>query len=320
MKLKSLLIKSKIGIGMALIGALLYSCDMLHDDMDDCGLYLRFKYDYNMKKTDLFAQQVKRVDVFFFNEKGVLQEHLFEEGTALSDPAYRMDISQLPRKNYQIVTWAGLSDDYELNFEKGTATINDLKLNLLHGGKLRSEIYSNEQSDLWFGNYSIGKKDWKNDTKEIHLTKDVNTFHISLSNDGKQMNEAQLRNYTIQIISGRGEYNFSNEPLSTDDFAYAPYEYKANEEQWMANIKTMRVLENHPARLIIRTNDGKVIADMDLLYYIKEGSFKGEGQGMTFSQYLDWQDHFYIQLDIYAYVAISITINGWTVWLQGTDI
>ena len=82
----------------------------------------------------------------------------------------------------------------------------------------------------------------------------------------------------------------------------------------------MRILEDKSARLLVRTSDGKIVADIDLIYYIKEGSFKGEGDGMTFSEYLDRQDHFYIHLNIQGYMAVSITINGWTIWLQGTDI
>lgn len=33
-------------------------CDVLHDDLSECDLYLRFRYDYNLASEDWFADQV----------------------------------------------------------------------------------------------------------------------------------------------------------------------------------------------------------------------------------------------------------------------
>lgn len=324
MKIKSLLIKAQIGVNMALASLMFHSCDMLHDDVDDCGLYLRFKYDYNMKKTDLFSEQVKRVDVFFFDPNGILREQMSAEGSVLTNPNFRMDLTRLPRNDYQVISWAGLSEDYKLEVKKGMTNINDFKLQLLYEDKLKDGIYSHGRSDLWHTLDSIKKGDWRGETKEVSLIKNTNYFHISIGDNTGRTGESQLKEYTFQLTTGDGGYNHKNEPLSDKELIYGPVDYSENttddKSQWMANIGTMRILEDQPAKLVIRTKDNQVVANIDLMYYIKEGVYKSEGQGMIYSEYLDRQDHFYIHFEIRDYIAVSITINGWTTWLHNTDL
>lgn len=319
MKIKSLLTRS-VGLCISLLTMLLSSCDMFHDSMEDCGLYLSFRYDYNMKKTDLFAEKIKRVDAFFFDKNGILQEHMFVEGEVLSNPGYRMDLTNLKRGDYQILTWAGLGSDYELSFQKGITRLEEFNLKLLSEAALRNGVYSKSHADLWYGSTVIKASYWDNRTHEVSLIKDTNFFHISLQNDGAPLSEEQLREYSFQIITGNGEYDYKNNPLSKKELTYGPYNYTTDENVGVVDVNTMRILEDQSARLVIRSSDGKIVVDLDLMYYIKEGSFKGEGEGMTFSEYLDRQDHFYVHFNIQGYMAVSITINGWTIWLQGTDI
>lgn len=326
MRIKSLLTRTKIGVCMVFVSFLLNSCDTFHDNMDGCGLYLRFKYDINMKKTDLFAERVKRVDVFLFEPNGVLKEHLFAEGDVLTDPNYRMDMTSIPRNNYQVVTWAGLSDDYQLEFKVGETHLNDFELQLHYAEKLTNGIYLHSHSDLWHGITSIDKKDWTNLTKEINLIKNTNYFHISLGSGNAIFNKNQLSEYTFQLITDNGEYDYKNDPTTETKLIYGPYDYskynssKDVTEKWLADINTMRILENQPANLSIRSKNNQVVANIDLMYYIENGIYQSEGQGMSFTEYLDRQDHFYIHFEINNYVAVSITINGWTTWLHNTDL
>lgn len=37
---------------------ILTSCDMFHEDLPECRLFVKFKYDYNMLFTDAFHTQV----------------------------------------------------------------------------------------------------------------------------------------------------------------------------------------------------------------------------------------------------------------------
>ena len=58
-------------LGYAFLAAgLSTSCDMMHDETDDCptGLYLSFKYDYNLQRADMFNDHVGAVSVYVFDE------------------------------------------------------------------------------------------------------------------------------------------------------------------------------------------------------------------------------------------------------------
>ena len=60
-------------LGYAFLAAgLSTSCDMMHDETDDCptGLYLSFKYDYNLQRADMFNDHVGAVSVYVFDETG----------------------------------------------------------------------------------------------------------------------------------------------------------------------------------------------------------------------------------------------------------
>ena len=67
------MIKKWFAVWCGLIsGALTVSCDMMHDETDDCptGLYLSFKYDYNLQRADMFNDHVGAVSVYVFDETG----------------------------------------------------------------------------------------------------------------------------------------------------------------------------------------------------------------------------------------------------------
>lgn len=94
----------------------LSSCDMMHEDRSDCptGLYLRFRYDYNLQRADMFADHVGAVDVYVFDEQGryvaKLSEANREAHRPLAEPGYAMHAPLAPGK-YQFVALAG-QDDY----------------------------------------------------------------------------------------------------------------------------------------------------------------------------------------------------------------
>lgn len=50
------------------------SCSMIQDDFDDCpsGLYVRFVYDYNTLRSDMFNDHVGHVRLYVYNESGQL--------------------------------------------------------------------------------------------------------------------------------------------------------------------------------------------------------------------------------------------------------
>ena len=60
----------RVALGLLAVMAMasLASCDMMKQDLEDCpyGLYLQFKYDYNLQRADMFNDHVGAVDVYVF--------------------------------------------------------------------------------------------------------------------------------------------------------------------------------------------------------------------------------------------------------------
>lgn len=75
MKLKKRLLNILMGVAaLAPALSLMQSCSMMHDDLSDCpaGLYVRFVYDYNTARADLFKDHVGYVKLFVYDDKGRL--------------------------------------------------------------------------------------------------------------------------------------------------------------------------------------------------------------------------------------------------------
>nr|MCR4582613.1 FimB/Mfa2 family fimbrial subunit [Prevotella sp.] len=52
--------------------ALLSSCEMMKEDEDltNCGLFVTFKYDYNLQRADMFGDHVGGVTLYVFDSDG----------------------------------------------------------------------------------------------------------------------------------------------------------------------------------------------------------------------------------------------------------
>lgn len=108
MKLKDLL--------LALVSlATLSGCDMMKEDVDDtyCGLFVNFKYDYNLQRADMFKDHVGGVTLYVFDSNGGFvrtyeANNIPQMGTLLYDGtyAYCMHITDLPDGSYRFIALA----------------------------------------------------------------------------------------------------------------------------------------------------------------------------------------------------------------------
>ena len=89
------------------------SCDMMEEDLSDCayGLYVTFKYDYNLERADMFNDHVGSVTLYAFDEDGKLvmtQEESNTDGVApLKDKTYTMHVTTLNPGKYKFIALAG---------------------------------------------------------------------------------------------------------------------------------------------------------------------------------------------------------------------
>lgn len=87
--------------------------DYWHQDYQDCpyGVYVKFKYDYNLQRADMFPDHVGQVTLYVFDDKGNFVTSQTETNSALSsplkDPNYVMHIENLQPGKYQFLALAG---------------------------------------------------------------------------------------------------------------------------------------------------------------------------------------------------------------------
>ena len=113
--------------------ATLSSCDMMTEDRDDCptGLYLTFKYDYNLQRADMFGDHVGAVDVYVFDADGKYVKTLSEANAGpvrpLASPTYAMHANLAPGK-YKFIVLAGQATYADqLNSQRATFMRSELQ-------------------------------------------------------------------------------------------------------------------------------------------------------------------------------------------------
>ena len=65
---------------LCLAAAGLSGCTLMHDELDPCpsGVDLKFVYDYNIQRADMFPDHVGGVTVYVFDQSGRSEEHTSE--------------------------------------------------------------------------------------------------------------------------------------------------------------------------------------------------------------------------------------------------
>ena len=103
---------NKILLFTTLVGTMT-ACDSVLDfDEGDCSIEygVTFKYDYNIKNVDAFAQEVKNITLYAFDDNNNLVAMKAESGDMLATGEYAMTMDIDPEK-YHLIAWAGLDDE-----------------------------------------------------------------------------------------------------------------------------------------------------------------------------------------------------------------
>lgn len=230
------------------------SCDMMHEDRDDCptGLYITFKYDYNLQRADMFNDHVGAVTLYVFDEQGRLVKTQEESnrGTAqpLKDPMYKMHITDLPDGRYQFIALAGqksYSDQLTTQRAKFKRTdmatgsnMTDLEIMLDHianSGVLKdygegtTADYMVENNalpldTLWHGMKTalVEVKNTRPTYDTISLVRDTKRILVTL----REIDDPTLmdvNDYEFRIIDKNTHILWDNSLDETDEVVYTPY-------------------------------------------------------------------------------------------------
>ena len=316
MKLKSLL--RHIAMWFVLIGSLIMtSCDSFNEDLLECRLFVKFKYDYNMEFADAFHSQVDKVELYVFDKDGKFLFKQAEEGSTLGTGSYLMEV-KLPVEQYQFMAWAGAHDSYDItSLQAGVSSIADLKLQLKREETL---IIDKELEPLWYG--EINNVDFTGTTDQtevINLIKDTNKVRFVFQGSNEDSWGVDVNAYTYEIIESNGYLAHDNSLLGDDNLSFRPYHIEQkNLAAGIVELNTMRFLANRNARFVVTEKaTGKKVFDINLTDFLV--MTKIEGHNMSAQEYLDRESEYKIVFffaDNDPWLVLQININGWTWYFQ----
>lgn len=237
MKVRNLLLAF---VSLALFG----SCDMMKEDVDEtyCGLFVNFKYDYNLQRADMFKDHVGGVTLYVFDSDGRYIKSYENNnvplmGTMLYDGTYGqcMHITDLPDGNYRFIALANQKPYLETlatpgaKYRRADMKVGNENTNLTVTLDRTSGIVSNAapMDTLWHGMTGAEPIPVKNvgyTVTTISMVRDTKMLTIGLHNldDDKRTNiTTDDFDFFIQDKNGRIAYN--NAVVEEEMLTYTPF-------------------------------------------------------------------------------------------------
>lgn len=265
---------SKLLLLTVLAGAIA-SCDsVLNFEEGDCDIKYRvkFKYDYHMKQgVDAFAQEVKTVTLYAFDDNGNFVYQKTEEGEPLADGSYSMEVEINPQK-YHLVTWAGLDDEsFAVPVMTGESEITELTVLTLRDPATRAAegeedkyIVKKNLSPLFHGEAIKGKSvlyttpttgnGIREEVTTIGLMKNTNNIRIVIAqvnkNPEKPVASARAIKadmFTYAIYDDNGKMNYDNSLLEDNLLTYQPFITETDKVTTRAFSSEKEGAETYPA-------------------------------------------------------------------------
>ena len=331
----------KIWTLLLLFAGSLASCNVLTEEDQDCALYVRFKYDMNMKFADAFQNAVNSVTLYAFKD-GVLAYQRTEEGELLKQNGYRMRIDEIPyreKHKYDYITWAGEPDNESFTIPVltvGKSTKEDLFCQLNRAG---NGVVSDDLEDLFHGmtngqDYSRSASSAAGDEVVIPLTKNTNNIRIVLQHlSGKPVDVNKL-NFTI--TDKNGLMNYDNMLLGEDVITYKAW-HKAQgsagigEQQEgvitevnlaLADLTVARLMADEEPILVVTNDEEEMVIRIPLVDYALLYK-RLRYEDMPDQEFLDRQDEYNMTFFLdenYRWINQFIYINSWKVVLQESEL
>ena len=275
------------------------SCDSFNEDLPECRLSVKFKYDYNMEFADAFHAQVDKVELYVFDKNGKYLFKQAEEGSALSTGNYLMEV-ELPVGQYQFMAWAGARDSYDITSKREA-----------------SLIINKRMETLWYGEViNVNFDGTVHQTETINLIRDTKIVRFGFQSYTGSWT-LDMNDYDYEIIESNGHLGHDNSLLDDDVLSFRPY-YMEQKDPATAyvDMNTMRLMEDRKTRLVLTEKaSGKRVFDINLIDYL--AMTNAEGKNLSTQEYLDRQSNYHIIFFLSeSWLAVQIVVNGWVHRIQ----
>ena len=307
----------------------------------DCGTYynIEFKYDYNMKNADAFANEVKSVSLFVFDQNDILVESVTiadEERLKAADFAIPLELES---GEYELVAWAGLNNE----------TSFDLLADAVDGKTKREELQvalkvTNDKrvaadlEPLYHGavtlNYTAEPGIY---TETMSLVKDTNVVRILL----QQMSDGIVaEKFRYEITADNGLLDWNNDVIASGELTYEPWsvttgtadvapDYGTNATRAdqvsvaIAEFTINRMIDGQsPILTIYNLEENEPVLSIPVADYalLVKGYYNSN---MSNQEYLDRQDEYNMTFFLDEdgdWLSASIIVNSWRVVLNNDTL
>lgn len=290
----------------------LHSC--MKEDFSKCGLYIRFKYTNNPDHTDKFAEEIKDVDLFIFDDNGIFVGKW--EHSALSGNEMKLS---LENGTYTMVAWANLSEHFTYTqFVAGTTTFDEAVLSLQRDADQTvsvhpAPIYHSIVSDFYVKR--LGLQTCEMDLSHVvnHLQVDLEGLPIEENPSMKALSPADNTRFAVEVTGNNADFSFDY--TRKDDAPFVHY----TPNYW----QTGRILHAGFTLMKLEPGDATVIRVFHLegdgswktLYEASLTDLITQNPSMDFT--LNSEFTISLQFD-YTYAVVEVKVNGWTA-VEGDD-
>ena len=309
----------------------------IYEGEGDCGTYynIEFKYDYNMKFADAFAQEVNSLALFVFDQNDTLVKSIVEQDSAkLAEESYAMAL-ELESGKYELVAWAGLmneeSFDLLATIEEGKTKREELQVAL----KNNEGVVDSDLLPLYHGamtlNYTSEPGTF---TETMSLVKDTNVVRVVL----QQMSDGVVaEKFRYEITADNGLLNHNNEVVSNGMLTYKPWSVSSGTVEVdpgystngatrgdqvsvaVAEFTISRMIDGQsPVLTVWNIEENERVLSVPIADYalLVKGNYNSS---MSNQEYLDRQDEYNMTFFLDEdgdWLSASIIVNSWHVVLS----
>jgi hypothetical protein len=203
----------------------------VHGDLDDCppmvNYAVAFQYTNHTGKTDRFYDDVKKINLYVFDEQNLV----YTTTTELSPYEANFNIPlDLPMGNYHIIAWGNVLDDQPFSvtpdeFVKGETTLEEARLVLQREA---NNLSQSELEKLFYGEINAEIPLYIDRIDTIPLVNNTNDVRVVLHWDhsGTVTSAEKIVDYdevTVRLRGSNAVYNFRNGFVEPNTVVYAPY-------------------------------------------------------------------------------------------------
>ena len=315
---------------------------LIFEGEGDCGVYyrIRFKYDYNIKFADAFANEVNSVALYVFDQNNILVNQIATtDKAALSSGAFEIPLELTPGK-YTLLAWGGLMNEESFDLLAET-TIGQTKLEQLQVKMCRQHnsdgvaTVSEDLLPLYHGTMPLEVTDVPGTyTQTMSLVKNTNVIRILLHEISGH--DVDADKFIFEINDSNGLYDWNNTLLADEMITYSAWHQSTGTADMEdGDVRAVTTVNVALAELTI----GRMRAGISPVLHIKsretgedvfripladyallvKGNYR---QGMGDQEYLDRQDEYTMTffLDEGEWVSSVIYINSWRVVLNNTEL